>query len=184
MANWYTSHYWIEGKEDYLKSLAEHIGKEKTVAELFKEMGIPVEVDSYVNWFDPVLKDGVLELKESSKWEQSNYLWDLKEYSNGGIGNIYYFCAGIEDDIFTSNDQDGKYYPYRIVATLFENVPEDEGPHFYAISLDDITGFLSVQDFLEKCAKHGIMAASLDEAEEAAKKVGLNFVILKRVLVK
>jgi hypothetical protein len=186
MANIYATHFWLEGDEKFLKSLAEHIGEEgKTVADLFEEMNIPIEVDSYAFWGNVKYENGVLSFWEDAKWEQSEYVDRLIDENMGATAS-YYFCCCIEDDYFATDDYEGKYFPYRIVTMVTVNEEEEEDdddePVFMAINpREDLFFFKDEAEFVERLNKNGIPATSYDDAPEAARKIGMTVQILARI---
>ena len=183
MANNYLTHFWLEGEEKFLKNLAEHIGEDgKTVADLFEEMNIPIEVDSYAYWCNAKYENGVLSFWEESKWEQSEYADRLIDENMGATAS-YYFCCCFEDEYYYTNDNEGKYFPYRIVTMVTVN-GEDDDNEPVIITIDprvDLSFFKDEAEFVEWLNKNDIPATSYDDAPEAARKNGMTMEVLARI---
>jgi hypothetical protein len=122
--------YWVEGQKDALLSLSEAIktgGKE--VVNTLTNLG--VDVAKYksddVYWLNPELieKDGqtALYFEEYSPDDRSliiNQLMKEEKFAST-LTKLYYYIENGADDIFMTNDLEGKYFPNRFVGQIIGN---------------------------------------------------------------
>ena len=176
MANYCITKYWVEGDKAVLDKLAALIGDGKNVTKILPEMGIPFsqlsfEEDGCPYWYGAKRKDGVLSFTEEAKWEQSQCLWNLQKGEGSGIADIRYYSFVAESEFFTTNDVEGKYFPFRI--TVFcDVIPEGEPPYFYCVSEDNTLLFKTTEEMLAFFDKKGWEARTEEELRCVAVKNG------------
>ena len=177
MANYCITKYWVEGDKAVLDKLAALIGDGTNVTKILPEMGmsfsqLSFEEEGCPYWYGAKRKDGVLSFTEEAKWEQSQCLWNLQKGEGSGIADIRYYSFVAESEYFTTNDAEGKYFPYRI--TVFcDVIPEGEPPYFYCVSEDNTLLFKTKEEMLASFGKgRDWKARTEDELRCVAEKNG------------
>lgn len=167
MANYCFTKYWVEGERKVLKRLAKLIGEGHDVTEILPEMGMPIsnltfQEEGCPYWHSAKLRGNVLRFEEEAKWEQSLCLWNLQKRDNSGIGDIRFYSAVCESDFYHTNDEDGKYFPYRIMVFCAE-IPDTEPPHFYMVTDDNTFLFKTEEEMFSFFEKNGSWKAQCRE---------------------
>lgn len=125
MANWATTTYCIEGKREDLEELYNlcqaFIKKERPVmqdgaSEEWEDnivLALGEEIDNYyIRGFiqEYELMDGVLTINASEAWGATDFRHILRNHYPDMT--IYYMVEEYGEDVFATNDAEGKYFPY------------------------------------------------------------------------
>lgn len=126
MANWALTNYCIEGKPEDLQQLfnlceefctgkrppmqkdADNSWEGNIVLALGEEIG-----ENYIRGFinEYSLSDGVLRIDAAEAWGATNFRHILTRHYPGM--KVYYIVEEGGDEVFATNDAEGKYFPYR-----------------------------------------------------------------------
>ena len=123
--------YWVEGEQEAIQTLFEAIKNGEGWAEKsLKNLGVNTEnyETGRVEWCNPELieKDGqkVLYFEEYYPYERGLLIDQLFEEEKfaGKLTHLYYYVEeGANAELFATNDDEGKYFPYRLVAHVVDN---------------------------------------------------------------
>ena len=95
-----------------------------------------------------------------------------RDKEGSGIGDIRYYSVISESDFYQTNDEEGKYFPYRI-SVFCSEIPQTEPPHFYVVTDDNTFLFQSDEEMLsffeDNC---GWKAQDREELRCEAEKAG------------
>jgi hypothetical protein len=157
MANYCITKYWVEGEKAFLDKLAALIGDGNNVKAILSGMGMPFSQLSFEEegcpyWYGAKMMNGVLRFTEEAKWEQSQCLWNLQQEKNSGIVDIRYYSFVAESDFYSTNDGEGKHFPYRI-SVFCDKKPDTDLPYFYAVTEENTLLLRSREEMLSYFAR-------------------------------
>ena len=134
--------YWVEGEQNAILSLFDAIKNgEKQAEKSLKNLGVNTEKydTEHAYWFNPELieKDSqkVLYFEEYYPNERSTIidkLFDEKLFE-GKLSTFYFYFEEGTTETFLTNDIEGKYFPFHIVAQIVDN-DGNAVESFYAIN--------------------------------------------------
>lgn len=119
--------YWVEGEQEAIQTLFEAIKNGEELAEnSLKNLGVNTEKydTGDAHWLNPELieKDGqkVLYFEEFYPNERGTIIDKLfeEEQFDGKLSTFYFYFEEGTTDTFLTNDLEGKYFPYHIVAQI------------------------------------------------------------------
>ena len=123
--------YWVEGTKEATHQLCEAIEKaDGWAGNALNNLGIDTEEyeTDRVEWHDAKVEDkdgySVLYFEEEHPYERGTLIDQLmdEEMFKGKLTNLYYYAEELANaEICETNDEEGKYFPYTIIAQVIDN---------------------------------------------------------------
>lgn len=133
--------YWFEGTKEATHKLCEAIEKAEGWAEnALNNLGIDTEEyeTGRVEWNDAKVEDkdgySVLYFEEENPYERGTLIDQLmnEEMFKGKLTNLYYYAEELANaELCETNDEDGKYFPYKILVHVVDE-DGDMADEFFA----------------------------------------------------
>lgn len=122
--------YWVEGTKEATHKLCEAIEKAEGWAEnALNNLGIDTEEyeTGRVEWNDAKVEDkdgySVLYFEKENPYERGTLIDQLmdEEMFKGKLTNLYYYAEELANaELCETNDEDGKYFPYKILVHVVD----------------------------------------------------------------
>lgn len=123
--------YWVEGEQEAIHTLFDAFADNEGWANKTLEK-LGVDMDNYdadrVEWHDAKVEDkdgfSVLYFEEEYPYERGTLIDQLmeEEMFKGKLTHLYYYAEELANaDLCETNDSEGKYFPYRLMAGVIDD---------------------------------------------------------------